>query len=298
MSHTTRTPGARLRARVALATALGLTLSGLVLAPATAGPRRPAPPVAPAPITSEYLPGVEADLYLPATRARSVPLVVLIPGGSWQSADRTGLGQLAEALAAKGVAVSNATYRIGSPEAQFPVPAQDIACAVDAAVAAVKAQGLRPRQVVLAGHSAGAHLSSLAAFAPEEFRSDSCPYPRTSADGWVGLSGFYDIAAVEPMAAAMMGGTVAELPEAWAQATTTTHLADSRRRQHLDVLLVQGGADEFGITVEYAQGLGDLMRERRYRTTVVPVPDGDHASTYQAPVVASTILRWLCTVNP
>ena len=60
--------------------------------------------------TEEYLPSVEADAYLPEERESS-PIVVLVPGGGWQSADRVGLGQLAEALAAAGIAVVNASYR-------------------------------------------------------------------------------------------------------------------------------------------------------------------------------------------
>ena len=49
--------------------------------------------------TSDYLPGVAADLYLPSTPASArkpiaAPVVVLVPGGGWQTADRLGLNEV------------------------------------------------------------------------------------------------------------------------------------------------------------------------------------------------------------
>lgn len=281
-----------------LASALALTLASAVVA--TAGPPSPRPHVTPPSVTTaDYLPGVEADLYLPAhgPGRKPVPVVVMVPGGGWATADRTGLGQLAEALAAEGVAVFNATYRVGDEASRFPVPAQDVRCAVDAGVAAVQAAGLRPAQVVLLGHSAGAHLSSLAAFGDEEFDADTCPYPDAEIDGWVGLSGIYDLTFVGPMADVMMGGSAADLPELYAAANPASYLPDGPRRQHLDALVVQGDADEFGITAEYAEGFGQMLRDHRFDTRVVIIEGGDHHATYQAPVVADTILRWLRKVE-
>jgi acetyl esterase/lipase len=288
----------RLRTLGVLATVFSLTLTSAVAASAAPTPtHKPVTP--PSVTTAEYLPGVEADLYLPARGQgrKPVPVVVMVPGGAWIAADRTGLGQLAEALAAERVAVFNATYRIGDEASQFPVPVEDIRCAVDAAVAAVRDAGFRPAEVVLLGHSSGAHLSSLAAFGDEEFDADTCPYPDAEIDGWVGLSGFYDLTAVGPLADVMMGGSAADLPELYAATNPEAYLPDGKRRQHLDALIIQGDADEFGITAEYAEGFGQTLRDHRFDTRVVVVEGGDHHATYQAPVVADTILRWLSNVE-
>jgi acetyl esterase/lipase len=248
--------------------------------------------------TAEYLPGVEADLYLPGRpRGRTLPLVVMVPGGGWRTADRSGLGQLAEALVADGVAVSNATYRVGQEASRFPVPAQDVTCAVDAAVAAVRRSGLRPDPVVLLGHSAGAHLSSLAAFGAPHFRTARCPYPRTRVDGWVGLSGVYDLRIVGEWSWTMMGGTAEELPELYARAATETYLG-AGGRTHVDALVVQGDTDEILQSTSVATDFAALLRERGYDTSLRIVAGADHNATYQAPVVADTILRWLCRVEP
>jgi acetyl esterase/lipase len=281
-----------------LGAALALTLPTAVAATAAVTPAHK-PSIPPSVSSADYLPGVEADLYLPSRGPgrKPVPVVIMVPGGAWSSADRSGLGQLADALADEGVAVFNATYRIGDEESTFPLPVQDVRCAVDAGVAAVRDAGLRPGQVVLLGHSAGAHLSSLAALGDEEFDAATCPYPDAEIDGWVGLSGVYDLTFVGPLADVMMGGSAAELPELYAAANPESYLTGGSRHQHLDALVVQGDADEFGITADYAEGFGQTLRDHRYDTRVVIVEGGDHHATYQAPVVADTILRWLAHVE-
>jgi acetyl esterase/lipase len=302
-------PGPRTRrATRALGAAVALTLLSAAL-PATAAQattttaaqatttQAAAPPI-PQATTWEYLPGVEADLYLPARqhpRPRTVPLIVMVPGGGWQTADRTGLGQLAEAFAGAGVAVTNTTYRIGDAAARFPVPAQDVTCAVDASVAAVRRAGLRPGPVVLLGHSAGAHLSSLAAFGAKHFRTTQCRYPRTTVDGWVGLSGIYDLTLVGEFAWPMMGATAEEAPEAYATAATETYLA-RRGCPHIDTLVAHGDADDV-IPSFVATGFADLLRDRGYQTQVEIVPGADHQAIYQAPVIADTVLTWLRQVE-
>ena len=50
------------------------------------------------PVSHEYLPGLEAYPHLP-TGVTSAPVVVLVPGGGWVSADPSGLGGLADSLA-------------------------------------------------------------------------------------------------------------------------------------------------------------------------------------------------------
>lgn len=285
------------RAARALAVVLSLALGSVVL---PAGTAQAAPRSEPRVTTWEYLPGVEADLHLPDRPPRhghrSVPLVVLAPGGGWQSADRTGLGQLAAAFAEAGVAASNITYRIGDAASQFPVPVQDIACAVDASVAELRRAGLRPGPVVLLGHSSGAHLSSLAAFGASGFRTRQCRHPHTTVDGWVGLSGIYDLTLVGELAWTMMGASAEEAPERYARAATETYLA-TRGRPHLDALVAHGTADEL-IPTFVASDFADLLRSHGYRTALELVPDADHQAIYQAPVIADTVLSWLRQVRP
>ncbi len=145
--------------------------------------------------TSEYLPGLEADVYLPAQQEQSpsspVPIVLLVPGGGWLTADRTGLAPLAADLADAGFVAVNSTYRAGSAGAVFPEPVQDVACATGFAVQEARAAGLEPGPLVALGHSAGGHLAALAALEASA-PAGPCPYPLPGVTGLIGLAGVYD----------------------------------------------------------------------------------------------------------
>ena len=116
--------------------------------------------------TAEFLPGLDATLVLPTEPAGGVPLVVLVPGGGWASADPSGLAPLAHDLASRGAAVVMLTYRTAADAAFFPVPVHDVACGVGYAAGVLHAEGVQGSPVVIVGHSAGAHLAALVALAP------------------------------------------------------------------------------------------------------------------------------------
>jgi acetyl esterase/lipase len=179
---------------------------------------------------------------------------------------------------------------------RFPVPVQDIRCSVDAAVDRLRRHGLRADPVVLLGHSSGAHLSSLAAFGDRAFRAPGCPYPPSRIDGWVGLSGIYDLRLVGSWSWEMMGATQEEDPAGYARAATETYLSD-HGRPTLRTLVVHGEADEL-IPPFVADDFADLLREHGYRTRLTLIPGADHNAVYQAPVVADVVLDWLRTVRP
>jgi acetyl esterase/lipase len=103
-------------------------------------------------VTADYLPGVGADLFLPAHVQRA-PLVVLIPGGGWQTSGRRGLQPLAERLVSRGIVAVTATYQAASDGVRFPVPAADVECAIDFATARTRRAGITPGPVLALGHS-------------------------------------------------------------------------------------------------------------------------------------------------
>ena len=181
--------------------------------------------------TSEYLPGVEADVYLPARQQPSsgpVPIVLLVPGGGWQTADRTGLAPLAADLADAGFVAVNSTYRAGSDGAVFPEPVQDVLCATGFAVQEARAAGVEPGPLVALGHSAGGHLAALAALEGSSLASQ-CPYPVPRITGLIGLAGVYDAPAFDFALVDFFGGTPEEQPEAWRRGDPVG-LVDARER--------------------------------------------------------------------
>lgn len=243
--------------------------------------------------TTDYLPGVAADVFLPDATGTSAPVVVLVPGGSWRSADRTGLRPLADSLAARGLVVVNATYRAADSGARFPRPVQDIACAVDFAVARARARaaGVAPRAVVLVGHSAGAQLAALAALDPARFRA-GCPYPAARIDGFVGLAGPYNIYLWADLAAPIFARSRADDPATWAAADPFAAVAARAGVDRLSIVLVHGEADH-DVPLSSSAFFDDKLRQAGYRVQLRLVPGADHAAVYDPAVVTTLLTRWI-----
>ena len=237
--------------------------------------------------TAEYLPSVEADVYLPEKRESS-PVVVLVPGGGWQSADRAGLGQLAEVLAASGMAVVNASYRAADAGEVFPVPVHDVLCAASFAVDRVAGAGHRPGPLLLVGHSAGAHLAALAVLAGDELRG-GCPYAPVSAAGFIGLAGPYDISDVPDLAQPLFGATPEDAPDLWRNGNPRTW-AD--RDPPISALLIHGGADPI-VPASFTQEFGETLRAAGHDISIELLADADHDDVYQARVIAPIVINWI-----
>jgi len=253
-------------------------------------PRAPAH-VAPPSLTVEYAPGLTEDLYLPRSRGR-VPLVVLVPGGSWTTADPTGFTGLAAALADAGIAAAPAHIRAAADDVVYPVPVEDVLCAVAVAAERVRARGFVPDPVAVLGHSSGAHLAALAVLAADVY-APRCQAPVVAPDALVGLSGPYDISQIPEIASALLGASTDDDPAAWASANPVEQV---ERRPDVPVLLLHGSADDtvpLSFTSQFAQALEDAG----HPTTVQVVPRADHQTIYGADVAAEPIARWLLALT-
>ena len=235
----------------------------------------------------EYLPSVEADVYLPDKRQPS-PVVVLVPGGGWQSADRAGLGQLAEALAAAGMAVVNASYRAADVGEVFPVPVQDVLCAAAFAVDQVAAAGHGAGPLLLVGHSAGAHLAALAVFGEDALRGQ-CPYAPVRPAGLIGLAGPYDVSGVPDLAEPLFGNTPEGAPDLWRKGNSRTW-AD--HDPSTPALLIHGGTDPI-VPVSFTQDFGESLRTAGHRVRIEILVRADHDDIFQADVVAPIMISWI-----
>lgn len=188
-----------------------------------AGPVLAAPPSPSAPPSGDrsgvqilraiaYKPGSSSDahtldLYLPARAPEPVPatgstqpgerppLFVYIHGGAWVSGDRRQYLRLGAGLLAQGVAVAVINYRL-SDVGKDPHPAhvQDAAAAVAFLRKAAAGYGYDPERIFVGGHSAGAHISALLAFAPGYLQAVG--EKPESLRGFVGIEGIYDLPAL------------------------------------------------------------------------------------------------------
>lgn len=237
--------------------------------------------------TTDYLPGVAADLFLPDATVRA-PVVVLIPGGAWLTADRSGLRPLADALADHGIVAVAATYRAADDGVRFPVPVSDVVCAIDFAVARTRAAGITPGPVIVLGHSSGAHLAALAALATAHFRS-ACRYPAARVDGLIGLAGPYDIMSMQDMADPLFGASAADDPAAWRAGNAVTWVA---RRPDLPALLIHGAEDQ-DVSTTFTTSFADRLRAAGHAVRVELVPGAGHGDVYRPQVVGARIIAWV-----
>ena len=123
------------------------------------------------------------DLFPPAGPARGVMLY--FHAGYWQSRDKSNFRFLASAFQARGFFVAVVNYPL--------CPDMSLSALVDATRASVSAvrrhlegMGVRGLPLVLAGHSAGAHLCA-------ELALSGVSDPASAVDGICALSGIYDL---------------------------------------------------------------------------------------------------------
>jgi acetyl esterase/lipase len=244
--------------------------------------------------TEEYLPALEEDLYVPAraTSRSTVPLVVMIPGGAWVTADRSGLAPLASYLSDHDLAVANATIRGADVGFRFPGPVQDVMCAVDAAVDRLRRRGLTPVPVVLMGHSSGAHLGALAALGAVQERGD-CPYPHARIDAAVLLSGIFDPASAADVAQPLMGTTPHDDPDGWRNASALTWVAN---RPEVPVFLAHGDRDQL-VPMSSTTGFAAALEGAGHAVHVDLVTDADHHEIYSPDAVGADVVRWITSLG-
>ncbi len=278
-----------------LQVAAAVAATSLVIAAAPGCATAPAePPFEPLHLaaTEEYIVGVAADVYLP-DEVDVAPVVVTIPGGAWVSVDRTGLGPLADRLAGNGIVVVNATHRPAADGARFPAPLRDVVCSVDFAVERSRAAGVEPDQVVVLGHSSGAHLAVLAALAADRFRGD-CPYPPAQIDALVGLAGLYDVFEVADVAWGLFGSAPEQDPDTWREGSPATWLGE---RARLPVFLAHGELDDL-VPASSTEDFAAALVQSGHLVEVDIVTGAGHDDIYAPEAIAPALEAWIAALPP
>jgi acetyl esterase/lipase len=102
------------------------------------------------------------DVYIPA-KVTSAPVIVMVHGGAWKIGDKTNTGSVENKLKywlGKGYIFISVNYRL-LPDAMAYEQAQDVAAALRYVQSNAASFGGNPDQVILMGHSAGAHIVAL-----------------------------------------------------------------------------------------------------------------------------------------
>jgi acetyl esterase/lipase len=147
------------------------------------------PATTPTTVAYEQLAGVDpnlvsVDVYgLPAGCAPA-PIVFWVHGGGWSKGDKANEGTATKAAwaASHGWVLAAVNYRLSTPGSGvvWPTHGRDVAAAVTYTLDHAEQFGIDPTRVALMGHSAGAHIVSFLAVAPDQLAVSGREAPTVS----------------------------------------------------------------------------------------------------------------------
>ncbi|MGC4935138.1 alpha/beta hydrolase family protein [Gordonia sp. DT30] len=239
-----------------------------------------------------------ADVFLPRGNHPdgSVPLVVLIHGGSWLSTvGADSFVTFSRRLAERGLAVYNVEYRRVGSGGGWPTTFQDVAAALDFVPAIQKAiPQIDTRNAVVVGHSAGGQLAMWAGTRHKLGTGEVGADPKFRPTSVVSLAGPLDmrkaVALGDDRVVRALGGQPSQVPDRYASvdpiqnidpATPTIAMAGAEDRVVPPIL------SETYVAADHAAG---------GRAVFVLLPKTDHGlivdpTSSAFPVVLETISR-------
>jgi len=146
----------------------------------------------------------QVDIYEPKDIVEDRPLILFIHGGGWRRGSHKMIDGKAQYIGGKGLYFASAGYRV-LPDSPVEEQAQDIGLALQALIKQSDTIGFDANQIVLMGHSAGAHLAALVStdpqYAGDAFNAikgvvliDGAGYDvaKNMANDWPGVKGIYE----------------------------------------------------------------------------------------------------------
>ena len=215
------------------------------------------------------------DLYLPVGEPAAV--CVYVHGGGWmRGSRRVGPGPLSPTssqhfvrAASQGLAIASVDYRL-SGEARFPAQRDDIDSAIEFLESDRDRFGLGDAPLVTWGVSAGGQLAALRALTDPDVRACALWYAVTDLRTMPVLP--VDGGASREQR--VMGGTAAELPDAYAEASPITHVSPTAP----PFLLLHGDQDQ-AVPYEQSSTLHDALTATGAASIFELVAGYDHLFT-------------------
>lgn len=212
------------------------------------------------------------DLF--SARAPAAGVLLYLHAGYWQSRDKAQFRFLAPALQRRGLHVALVNYPL-CPEVTLAGLVAAVRPSVGALRRELREQGVPPLPLVVAGHSAGAHLAVELALAGMAETSD----PDDAVDGVLGISGVYD---PQPLLATTLNGKL-KLDAASAKAADVVARV---RPGRIPGLWVVGGAETGAFLAQNERMHGQWQAAGHWSRSLA-VPQADHFSVLQAWVVGT-----------
>ncbi|MDI1302677.1 MAG: alpha/beta hydrolase [bacterium] len=213
---------------------------------------------------------LKGDLYLPRSPSASVPVVLVVHGGSWQAGARDDydIAKVAKALAVHGYAAFSIDYRL-APQNRHPAQLQDMQQSLRWLQAHAGDYRLDMHRLSAWGYSAGAHLVSLLAVQPD---MPGLPPLRAVVAG--GTPADLRVYPDSPAAKALLGSRPAESPELYKEASPLALV-----RPGLPPFFLYHGAVDDLVLPSQAENFASALRADGVPVELLLLPDYGHVKT-------------------
>jgi acetyl esterase/lipase len=201
------------------------------------------------------------------------PGLIDIYGGAWQRGAPEDSREFHSYLASKGYAVFAIDYR-HAPAFRYPAQIEDVRAAISFVHANAAQYRTDPNQLILCGRSAGGQLALLAAYesGTVPIRAVIAFYPPTDL-----AAGYEDLPSPDPIdvrqvLATYLGGSPAQVPEAYRTASPVTYA----QRPVSPTLLIQGARDHI-VKPRFPRELQRKLLTAGNRVVLLEIPWSEHA---------------------
>ena len=213
------------------------------------------------------------DIYRPSRMSSQLfPILVQIYGGGWQRGDPSDDTRFAQYFASRGYAVFAIDYR-HAPRWQWPTQLDDVRTALAWIAAHATDYGADPKRAIFIGRSAGAQLALMAAYTTSEIPALAVVDfygPTNLTDGWR-VPPSPDPLPVRPTLEAFLGGTPADTPGHYQDASPVTHVTPSVP----PTLLLYGARDHI-VEARFGRELHERLREAGVISVLLELPWAEH----------------------
>jgi acetyl esterase/lipase len=207
------------------------------------------------------------DIHAPKG-VKGAPVVIYVHGGYWKAGDKANKGNLPQFFCGRGFVFVSVNYRL-APAAQHPSLIQDVARAVAWVHDHIARHGGDPSQILLTGHSAGAHLVAL--LGTDAKRLGELSKPLSILRAVIPLDSaamdIRDVTANDRRADSPYRAAFGDEPAGWADASPLVHAAKGKGLPPFQMVVAYGpaivnkkkGVDDFAAALRKAGARAEVV---------------------------------------
>jgi acetyl esterase/lipase len=213
------------------------------------------------------------DIYEPPAGEGPFPMIVQVYGGAWRSGAPSNSQWFSRYFASRGYIVIAVDYR-HTPQWTWPAQREDVRDALQWSRTHAREFGGDPARIIMLGRSSGAQLALMVAYqdASPAIKAVISYYgPVDLAEGWRQPPVPDPFHVREPLEA-YLGGTPAEVPERYREASPVTYVAKNLP----PTLLIYGRRDHI-VEARFGEELDRALTRAGATSVLLEIPWSEHA---------------------